>query len=119
MNTLYITQSGRVLINENGEVQDYKTSIESIRNISLLKEDTKVVCNFGFAEKVVDAKAGDIVVTFYTEEFPNPIIVVNSPEWKENIETFNKNRQQEKEKWAQAQSLSDKIGDTPEMEPSR
>lgn len=47
---------------------------------------------------------GDIIVSFYTNDFPNRVIVVKSDKWTENIKTFRANEQKRKEEWASKQS---------------
>lgn len=42
----------------------------------------------------IDVKPGDILIKFYENTFPNNWIVVNSNEWKENIETYNKKQEE-------------------------
>lgn len=46
---------------------------------------------------------GDIIVSFYTNDFPNRVIVVKSDKWAENIKTFRANEQKKKEEWASKQ----------------
>lgn len=46
---------------------------------------------------------GDIIVSFYTNDFPNKVIVVKSDKWTENIKTFRANEQKKKEDWASKQ----------------
>lgn len=46
---------------------------------------------------------GDIIVSFYTNDFPNRVIVVKSDKWTENIKTFRANEQKKKEDWASKQ----------------
>lgn len=47
---------------------------------------------------------GDIIVSFYTNDFPNKVIVVKSDKWVENIKTLRANEQKRKEEWASKQS---------------
>ena len=47
---------------------------------------------------------GDIIVSFYTDDFPNKVIVVKSDKWVENIKTLRANEQKRKEEWASKQS---------------
>lgn len=47
---------------------------------------------------------GDIIVSFYTNDFPNKVIVVKSDKWTENIKTFRANEQKKKEEWASSKS---------------
>lgn len=46
---------------------------------------------------------GDIIVSFYTNDFPNKVIVVKSDKWVENIKTLRANEQKKKEEWASKQ----------------
>lgn len=43
---------------------------------------------------------GDIIVSFYTNDFPIRVIVVKSDKWVENIKTLRANEQKKKEEWA-------------------
>lgn len=106
MNTLYITGTGKVLLDANNNVMPYDSDIESIRNISMLAEDTKVVYKYGEIDETIDAKAGDIVITFYRDEFPHPVIVVKSDTWRENLEDYRAKEQKRKEEWAAKQAES-------------
>lgn len=47
---------------------------------------------------------GDIIVSFYTDDFPNKVIVAKSDKWVENIKTFRANEQKMREEWASKQS---------------
>ena len=47
---------------------------------------------------------GDIIVSFYINDFPNKVIVVKSDKWTENIKTLRANEQKRKEEWASKQS---------------
>ena len=47
---------------------------------------------------------GDIIVSFYINDFPNKVIVVKSDKWVENIKTLRANEQKRKEEWASKQS---------------
>lgn len=100
MNTLYITATGKVLLNEQGDILPFDTDIESIRSLSLLTEDTKVIYKCGEIDDVIEAKAGDIVITFFNQDFPHPAIVVHNDMWKENLEDYRDKEQKRKEEWA-------------------
>ena len=100
MNTLYITYTGKVLLDEQGDVIPFQTDVESIRNLYLLTEDTKVIYKSGDIDETIEGKAGDIVITFYRNDFLHPVIVVKSDAWKENIEDCRIKEQERKERWA-------------------
>ena len=104
MNTLYISRTGRIMLDENNNPKPFDRSRASIDDIFFIKEDTKVVFDRGEYKAELEAKAGDIVVTFYEEQFPNRVIVVNSEQWKENLETYEAWEQKRKEEWAEKNS---------------
>lgn len=104
MNTLYISGTGRIMLDENNNPKSFNRSRASIDDIFFIKEDTKVVFDRGEYKAELEAKAGDIVVTFYEEQFPNRVIVVNNEQWKENLEAYKVWEQKQKEEWAEKKS---------------
>ena len=100
MNTLYISRTGRIMLDENNSPKPFDRSRNSIDDVFFIKEDTKIVFERGEYKTELEAKAGDIVVTFYEEQFPNRVIVVNNEQWKENLETYEAWEQKRKEEWA-------------------
>ena len=100
MNTLYISRTGRIMLDENNNPKPFDRSRSSIDDVFFIKEDTKIVFERGETKSELEAKAGDIVVTFYEEKFPNRVIVVDSKQWKENLEAYEAYEQQMKEEWA-------------------
>lgn len=100
MSTLYLTNSGRILINENGEAKSFDCTREAIRSIFRIEEDMNIVYFTGEKKVELTAKAGDVVVTFYEGTFPNPVIVVSNDMWRENLETYEDEQQRIKEEWA-------------------
>lgn len=107
MNTLYITTSGKILIDDSGSPHSVESSRGAVSNIYLIKEDTTVVFEKDGYRKEALAKAGDIVVCFYEDKFPNKVIIVNNQEWKENIEAYDNYMQEQKEKWASEKCQSE------------
>ena len=100
MNTIYITDTGRVCIDDAGKVKNVNTCREAINKIIRLTEDAHIVYNSGKCNIEKDAKAGDIVITFYETSFPNKVVVINNDEWSENLIAYDKEQQALKEKWA-------------------
>ena len=100
MNTLYISRTGRIMLDENNSPKPFDRSRGSIDDVFFIKEDTKIVFERGETKTELEAKAGDIVVTFYEEQFPNRVIVVDSKQWKENLEAYETYEQKMKEEWA-------------------
>lgn len=100
MNTLYFTTSGKILIDDSGSPHSVESSRGAVSSIYLIKDDTTVVFEQNGDRKEAFAKAGDIVICFYEDKFPNKVVIVNNQEWKENIETYDAVMQIQKEKWA-------------------
>jgi len=121
MKTLYLTyRAGLTVDSDNNTVSEMKSDRTSIGDVYLIKEDMHVVTgnnNPGDTENYIgeqfDAKAGDLLITFYEQKFPHKFVLVHSDEWKENIETYNKITQEEAEKWAakNANNKSDSLCD--------
>lgn len=107
MNTLYITESGRVMVTEDGKCSSKFSDRTSIDDVVLIEEDTHIIYQRGEKYFEGDAKAGDLVITFYTDDFPNRLIVVNSDSWKENILAARAEEQRRKEEWAAAKKCND------------
>lgn len=72
----------------------YSGAREAIDRVFLVKEEMKFrnTKQDGSVQEI-DVKPGDILIKFYESVFPNNWIVVNSNEWKENIETYNKKQE--------------------------
>lgn len=100
MNTIYITDTGRVMLDENNNPHPFLCTRNAVDAVYCLEQDTKIIYKKGDKESVLNAKAGNIVLTFYENTFPNGVIVVDSNEWKENIEAYKAKEQEMKEKWA-------------------
>lgn len=101
MNTLYITNGGRVMLDQDNNPVNFNRDRAAIDDVWLLKEDAKIVSfdkNGNKSEKI--GKAGDIVVSFWEDGFPHRIIVVSNDDWRNNIETYNAEEQRRKEEWA-------------------
>ena len=93
MKTLYITDSGTVMLDEDKlNVSPCRTEREAIQRIYKIEEDTHIVVNYMDPKKdkiELDAKADDIIIMFYENSYPNKVIIVNSPEWSENLTAYN------------------------------
>lgn len=85
----------KLIIGENGCAITFDTdaqtvvwkdaSREAISRVYLIAEPTTVV----YEGKEYETNEGDIVVKFYDSDFPNRVVIVHSPEWKENIDAYN------------------------------
>ena len=86
------------------DVETPSSDREAIQRIWRVKEDCKIKAVFGEETFEKDAKAGDIVMTFYEKDYPNKMIVIRSDEWNENLAAYDVKVQALKEKWANEQS---------------
>lgn len=98
MNTLYVSQSTKVMIDENENILSNFSDREAIRSIYLLKEPTKIVYTKLVSKLDEDPKyetntiygdPGQIVIIFYEHSFKHPVIVVNNELWADNIRSYN------------------------------
>ena len=121
MKTIYLTyKSGIIVDPENDTVSELKNNRNAVGDVYLITEDIHVVTgnnNSGdtenYTDEQFDAKAGDLLITFYEQRFPHKFVLVHNDEWKENIESYDKITQEEKEKWAakNANNKSDSLCD--------
>lgn len=74
-----------MITKEPFDVQPVATDRMAISNMVVVKDDCHVKTENGF----IQAKKGDIVLTFYEDLFPNKVIVITSEKWVENINTYN------------------------------
>lgn len=102
MNTLYVSNSGQVLLNENNAPEAIYRQSTCIDDMYYLKDDTTVVYMKGDNKITLEGKAGDLVIVFYDRDFVNKVILVKSPEWVENIFAREAAEQKRKEEWAKA-----------------
>lgn len=98
MNTLYITDSSKAMIDENENVLPCIAEREAIRSIYLLKEETKIVYNKlvskldeepKYETNTIYGDPGQLVIIFYENSFKHPVIIVNSELWADNLRSYN------------------------------
>lgn len=105
MKTIYLTQTMGVIVDkENDTVGEFtRPSNLGINSIWLVEEPSHVVFNSGEYNKEFDAKKGDILVTFYRDDYPNKVVVIkNNKDWVKNIIALREHDQQLKESWAKS-----------------
>ena len=101
MKTMYINQRTNIVVDtEQNSVGCVNRSRVAIEDIYLVKENMHVVYQQGTYKREFDVEPGDIIVTFYADEFDNKIIVVKSSDWKENIINYEAKEEERKLKWA-------------------
>jgi hypothetical protein len=103
MKTLYISNGSNILIDtEENTANTVDSQREAIQRIYLAEEPMHVVYGSGEYKREVDVKKDDIIVTFYTDDFENRIVVVKNKDWANNLKKYNKRQQEIKEQWAAA-----------------
>lgn len=102
MKTWYLNRRSNMLIDtENGSATHVDSEYTSIDSCYIAPED----CDMTFTDKKGNVtkykiKKGQMVVTFYSEDMPNPMIIIDDPKFVENIIAYKEARQKEKEEWA-------------------
>lgn len=103
MKTLSFIETGiynnrPVLIDFNKQTVDMIDSIRcGISDCYIVPEDLEVRYKKDGKYIVTKASKGDVIVTFYREEWViNPVVVVKNKEWKENILAYIKREEARK-----------------------
>lgn len=108
MKKFIINDNGSVIFDtEAEELSSLDSSREGISRIWLMKEPMTIVCQYGDNKYELNAKKGDIVIKFYDNDFPFPVVIAKSKDWAKNIETYDKVMQKRKEKWANEKKCSE------------
>lgn len=104
MKTLYIANGSNICVDiDNDTVEQLDGEREGIQRIYLVKEPMHVVYTSGKYRKELDVKKDDIIITFYTDDFKDKIVVAKSKDWVKNIKSWNEKEQKIKEEWAAKQ----------------
>lgn len=105
MKTLVFLGTGRyaktpVLVDyANNTIESYERTRSAIDDIYVAKEDMLVGYKKNGKDVTVKANKGDIIVTFYNEDFIEyPVVVVKNADWKANILSYFKKQEAEKAK---------------------
>lgn len=107
MKTLYLTYSGSICINEDMNPEPMPAKIESIRNVYLITEPTRIIYGSGEKTEEIYAEADDIIIVFYRDDFKHKVVVAKSSGWVENIKDYDEKEQKRKEEWAAKQAEGD------------
>ena len=101
MKTLYITNGGNVCIDPEEDFVDRMPSErEGISRIFLAREPMRVVYAEGEYRRELDVKKDDIIITFYSNDWKERIVVAKSKDWVKNLKKWNEEEQRRKEEWA-------------------
>lgn len=105
MKTLVFLGTGRyaktpVLVDyANNTIESYERTRSAIDDIYVAKEDMLVGYKKNGKDVTVKANKGDIIVTFYNEDFIEyPVVVVKNADWKANMLSYFKKQEAEKAK---------------------
>ena len=109
MKTLYLTDGGSniILDKENDSCSRIDSQRECIQRIYLIEEPMHVTYQAGEYRKDLDVVEGDLLITFYSGDFKNRIVVAKSEDWAENLKVYNEEEQKRREEWAKKQAECD------------
>lgn len=97
MKTMFIRESVNMTVDfDTNQVDSIPSAREAIQRIYVAPENMHVVYQSGPKKEETDVEAGDIIVTFYTDEFDKRMIVVKSEDWKNNILSYEEKIREEK-----------------------
>ena len=114
MKNFIIADGGALMFDTDTQnVTTVDSKRESIRRIWVADEDAHLKANFGEYTKEADIKAGDIVIAFWDQDFPNKVVVINNDEWLENLKTYDAIMQARKEEWAKNKSNVNELDTMP------
>lgn len=104
MKTLYLTNSTANIIVDTDTNKVSKLEYADrydIQNLFLVEEPMHIVYECGETHVEKDAKKGDIIVCFYSNEyFKDPVSIIKSKEWAKGIKSRREAEQKAKEEWA-------------------
>jgi hypothetical protein len=104
MKTLYLTNSSANITVDTDTNKVSKLDCADrydIQNLFLVEEPIHIVYECGETHVEKDAKKGDIVVCFYSNEyFKDPVSIIKSKEWAKGIKNRREAEQKAKEEWA-------------------
>ena len=98
--TIFITSAGLIQLDDNYEPIGMNSDRTAINRIIRITEPVHIVYNKNDKRIELDAEEGDILIEFYEGAYPNPIVLINSKEWFENLVTYEEQQQKAKEEWA-------------------
>lgn len=103
MKTMFIRESVNMTVDfDTNQVDSIPSARESIQRIYVAPENMHVIYQSGPKREEADVETGDIIVTFYTDDFDKRMVVVKSEDWKNNILSYE-------EKIREAQKCCDSL----------
>lgn len=89
MKTMFIRDSVNMTVDfDTNQIDSIPSAREAIQRIYVAPENMHVICQSGPKKEETDVETGDIIVTFYTNDFDKRMIVVKSEDWKNNILSY-------------------------------
>lgn len=101
MNKIYICDTGIVTIDAEGNPKNFRGDREGINRIMLLDDDVEIIYTKKGKSKTITGSKGQILIQFYEDTFENPVVIVDSEDWKANLENYRKHEEEIKAKWAE------------------
>lgn len=102
MKTLYIANGNNICVDvENDTAEMLDSERESIQRIYLAKEPMHVVYTSGEYRREFDVKKDDIIITFYSSDLQERVVVAKSKDWVKNLKEWREREQKLKEEWAE------------------
>lgn len=112
MKTLYITRGNNIVVDtENNTVGRISCERTAIDDLYRVKEPMHVVYQRGEYKREADVVPGDLVITFYENDFLHQMIVVKNSDWAGTLDAYEKRQQEEKERWAAKQKLENDLSE--------
>lgn len=110
MKTLYITRGNNIVIDtENNTVGRISCERTAIDDLYRVKEPMHVIYQRGEYKREADVVPGDLIITFYENDFLHQMIVVKNSDWAGTLDAYEKRQQEEKERWAAKQKLENDL----------
>lgn len=103
MKIWYITPSTNLMLDKDtDQVERIDCEYTSINECYIAPFDCKIKFSGRNSKEIkeYDVKQGQVVITFYKESLPNQLVILDCPEFLENIQAYKDEVQQEKERWA-------------------
>jgi len=102
MKKMFISNGSNMVVDtETNEITTLDSCREAISRIYMLEENIDIIVKNNNGEyKTLKGSTGDLLIIFYENYFDNPAILINSKEWRDNIEGYNRKIQKDKEEWA-------------------
>ena len=101
MKKFIINNQGSVVFDaETEEISSLDSAREGISRIWVMNEPMTIVCQMYGKNYELNAKKGDIVIKFYDDSYPFPVVIAKSKEWTKNLDAYEKAIQKRKEEWA-------------------